>query len=81
LSNSLVDDDERVFRQDSLLCWIKAVLLLHDLFELFKLVPDDLGSHGVANSISVDEDVIRKQAIVVVSKCLEGALEILLEYA
>jgi len=53
--------------------------LLYDLLKLFKFVSDNLGSHGVADTISVDEDVIRQLSLVVISECLEGALEVLLE--
>jgi hypothetical protein len=40
---------------------------------------NDLGPHRVANTVSVDEDVIWKLAVVVVSECLESALEVFLE--
>lgn len=55
--------------------------MLHDLCELLELVGDDLGSHRVTDSISVDEDVVWELALVVVSESLESALEVLLEHA
>lgn len=79
LSDSLVDNDQSVLWQNWLLCWIETVLLLYDLLKLFKFVSDNLGSHGVADTISVDEDVIRQLSLVVISECLEGALKVLLE--
>jgi hypothetical protein len=48
---------------------------------LFKLVTNDLSSHGVSDTISVNENVIWKCSVVVVSKCLESTLEVLLEHA
>lgn len=81
LPNSLVDDDQGVLWQRWLFGWVKAILLLHYLRELLKLVGDDLGPHRVTNSISVDEDVVWELALVVVSECLESALEVLLEHA
>ena len=58
---------------------IHAVLLLHDLVELLELVADDLSPHGIANSVSVDEDVVWELTIVVVAEGLECALEVFLE--
>jgi len=55
--------------------------LLYNLGELLQLVGDDLGPHRVADSISVDEDVVWKLAVVVVSEGLEGALEVLLQHS
>ena len=81
LSNTLVDDDEGVLWQRWLLLAVDGVLLLNNLVELLKLVADDLGSHRVANSVPVDEDVIGELALVVVSESLESAFEVLLEHA
>jgi len=55
--------------------------LLHDLVELLELVADDLGSHGVTNSVSVDKDVVWELALVVVAESLERALEVFLKNA
>jgi len=53
--------------------------LLHDLVELLELVADDLSSHGIADSVSVDEDVVWELATIVVAESLECALEVFLE--
>lgn len=60
-----------------------SVLVFHldNLVELLKLVPDDLSSHGVSNTISVDDDVIWEGAVVVVSECFERLFEVILEHA
>ena len=42
---------------------------------------DDLCSHGVAYSVSVDENVVWKLAIVVITEGLESAFEVSLEHA
>lgn len=42
---------------------------------------DDLGSHGISNTISIDENVLWEGTVVVVSECLESTLEVLLEHA
>ena len=81
LSHSFVHDNQGVLRQDWLFRWVKAILLLHDLFELFKLMTDNLSSHGVSDSVSVDEDVIWQLSLVVISECLEGTLEVLLKHS
>ena len=81
LPDSLVDNDQRVLRQRWLLGSVEAVLLLHDLVELLELVADDLGSHGVTNSVSVDKDVVWELALVVVAESLERALEVFLKNA
>ena len=79
LSDSLVYDDQGVLREHRLLGRVEAVLLLHDLVELLELVADDLSPHGIANSVSVDEDVVWELALVVVAEGLECALEVFLE--
>lgn len=80
LSDTLVDNDEGVLRQSDIILR-EVVLLLHNLVELLELVADDLGSHRVAYTIPVDEDVIWERALVVVSESLESAFEVLLEHA
>lgn len=52
-----------------------TVLLSNDLVKLVKLFVNDHLSHGVAHTITVDEDVLRHGAIEV-SVALEGALEV-----
>lgn len=79
LSNSLVDNDQSVLWKDWLLSLIEAVLLLNDLVELLKLMADDLSSHWITNTISVDENVVWEVALIVVSEGLEGTLEVLLK--
>ena len=64
-----------------LLCLEDAVLLGDDLVELVELFVNDHLSHGITDTISVDEDVVWELAIVVVSESLESALEVLLEHA
>lgn len=79
LPNSLVYNDEGVFGEYWVLLPVDAVLLLYDLVELLKLVVDYLCSHRVSNSVSVDENVVRKLTMVVLSEGLEGTLEVSLE--
>jgi len=79
LSNTLVDDDQGMLWKAWVVCF-KAILLLDNLVELLKLMADNLGSHGVSNTISVDKDVFWEGAVVVVSECLESTLEVLLEH-
>ena len=79
LSDSLVHNDQGVLRELVLLGRVDAVLLLNDLVELLELVADDLSPHGIANSVSVDEDVVWELALVVVAEGLECALEVFLE--
>ena len=42
---------------------------------------NDLHSHWVSDSISVDEDMVGKVAVVVVSESLESTFKVLLEYS
>lgn len=79
LSDSLVDDDQCVLGQDWLLWRIQTVFLLHNLFKLFKLMANNLSSHWVSYSISIDKDMIWQLSLIMVSECLEGALKVLLE--
>lgn len=52
-----------------------AVLLSNDLVKLVELFVNDHLSHGIADTITVDEDVLRHGAIEV-AVTLEGALEV-----
>ena len=92
LADALVDDDQGRLGEFWLLLLVflvlrlvhfgsEGVLLLHDLVELLQLVLDDLSPHGIADTVSVNEDVIGQLALVVVSECLEGILEVLLQHA
>jgi hypothetical protein len=46
---------------------------------LIKLELDDLLAHGVTNTITVDENVIWKLALIVVAICLKSASVVLLQ--
>jgi hypothetical protein len=78
LSDSLVDENESDLRGFGH-SWWEIVLLSNDLLELLKLQVDDHLSHGITNSISVDENVVRHSSFVEVSVALEGLREIILE--
>jgi hypothetical protein len=79
LSNTLVDDDQSMLWKSWIVC-LKTILLLDNLVELFQLMADNLGSHGISNTISVDEDMVWEGTVVLVSKRLESTLEVLLEH-
>lgn len=80
LSDSFVDNDKSGLGQFTLILFrLVVVLLLHDLVKLLKFVLDHLRPHRIADTISVDEDVVGKLAIVVVSKGLESVVEVLLK--
>jgi hypothetical protein len=79
LSHTLVDNNQGMLWQWR---WIICfVLLLDDLTELFKLVTDYLSSHGIADTVSVDENVIWKGTVVVISKRLESGFKVVLKHA
>lgn len=83
LPDSLVNYDQCVFgefRLLNLLAVDERVFLMHYLIQLFKLMRDNLLSHGVADAVSVDENVVGQGSVVVLSECLEGTLEILLKH-
>ena len=82
LSDALVDNDEGCLRHRRRLLVLRraraeGVLLPNDLVKLLELVLDDLGAHGVTDTVTVDDDVVRKLATAVVSEGLEGVLEVL----
>lgn len=83
LTHALVHNDQSRLRELnlSLLLAGKSVLLLHNLVQLLQLVLNDLATHGVADTVAIDEDVIRKRAGVVVTEGLERVLEVLLQDA
>lgn len=58
----------------------KRVLLCYNLVELFQLMLDDLLSHRVANSISVNKDVVRQVPLIMVTESTERILEVLLQH-
>ena len=79
LSNTLVDNDQGMLWKLSL--WdVTTIFCNNNLVKLLKLVADDLGSHGVSDTISIDENVIWKRTVVVVSESLESTLEVFLKY-
>ena len=64
LSDALVDNDEGCLRHRRRLLVLRraraeGVLLPNDLVKLLELVLDDLGTHGVADAVTVDDDVVR----------------------
>ena len=61
-----------------LIC-IKTILLGNNLLELLKLMVNDLLSHRIANTITIDEDVIGEGAVVI-TEGLESTLEVSLKY-
>lgn len=59
LADSLVDDDQSDVGQfDTLTSWV--VLVSQDFLELIKLKGNNLLSHGIAYSVTIDEDLLRK---------------------
>jgi hypothetical protein len=54
--------------------------MLHNLVELFELVTDDLCSHRISNSISVNKDMIWKCTIVMFFESLESTFKVLLKH-
>jgi len=77
LTHALVDDDEGDFRRGLCLDIVfTTVLDSDDTVELSKLLVDDLLTHRVADTITVDKDVAGHGAIVEVAVGCEGALEV-----
>ena len=72
LSNSLVDDDQCD-------CRFFGTLVVHhvdDLLELSDLLLDDLPSHSISDTISVDDEVIWEHSLrMSLLKCLDGLLQ------
>ena len=82
LSDSLVHDDQGNFwRVISTLSTIeKAVLFLNDLVKLFKLKIDNLLTHWVSNSITVDKNVIWHFTGIKITIALEWSHKIIRQY-
>ncbi len=78
LANALVDYDQCNVRQGLAFC-LGIILVSKDLLELVELILDDLLSHGVTDTVSVDEDVIWELSAIVITVSLQGASEVLLE--
>lgn len=81
LAHSFVHNNEGVLGCLQFSAIVQLVLLANYFVQLLQLMGDDLGSHRVANSVSVDEDVVRQLAVVVVSEGLESTLEVELQHA
>ena len=78
LSHTLVDDDEcGVGKRDTLI--LGVVLVSEDLLQLIELEIDDLLAHGIADTVTIDEDVVRETSSVEVAVGLQGTSEIFLE--
>ena len=78
LSHTLVDDDEcGVGKSDALT--FRVVLVCEDLLQLIELKIDDFLAHGIADTVTIDEDVIRETSSVEVAVGLQGTSEIFLE--
>jgi hypothetical protein len=60
LSDSLVDNNQSDLRKRLLLASGLSILVSHDLLELLEFKLNDLLSHGITNTISVDENVVGK---------------------
>ncbi len=81
LADSLVNDDEGNLWRSILgftrfVCCLarvseQAVLILTDLVQLFQLEVDNLLTHGVANTITIDEDMVGHLTAVKFSVALE----------
>jgi hypothetical protein len=78
LTDALVYDDEchLWWVVGALLAVRKSVFLLNDFVKLIKLEVNDLLSHGVANTISIDENVRGHISIVMFSIALERPHEV-----
>lgn len=61
LTNTLVHDNERdlwLFHYLFIFILIKAIFFVDNFVQLFKLIVNNLLTHGVADTITVDEDVL-----------------------
>ena len=75
LANALVHDDESDLGEGLGKLAVSVFTVLHsaDAVELLELLVDDLLAHGIADTITVDEDVGGHGAVVEVSVGLERA--------
>lgn len=77
LTNTLVHNDQRDLGEGLLLCLvITTILHSDDAVELSQLLVNDLLTHGIADTITVDEDVAGHGAIVEIAIGREGAHEV-----
>ena len=60
LSYSLVNNDESMLWVLLFFVCLKTIFLLYNLLKLLKLMFDYLLSHGITNTITINENVIRK---------------------
>lgn len=79
LANSLIHNNKSNLRSFFIIYSLETILISNDLLELLKLVVNDLFSHRVSNSVSVDENVIWHIASVIFSVSLECTCEVVLE--
>lgn len=78
LSNSLVHDNESNIWV-SWMVLLNSVLVSNNFLELFKFIFNDLLSHWVTDSISIDENMVGHLAFVKISVGLKRSLEIILK--
>ena len=79
LTNPLVDNDKSDVRSFKYLCLnlpIQIIFEGNNLVELSQFLINDLFSHGVTDSVSINKDVFWHGSIVEVSVALEGSLEV-----
>lgn len=89
LADALVDNDESNFRRFNLLRFLltifagllagEPVLLRDDSVELLKLVVNDLLTHGITDTITVDEDVFGHLPVEL-AVAVEGTLEVVRQH-
>ena len=82
LTNPLVDNDKSDVRSFKYLCLnlpIQIIFEGNNLVELSQFLINDLFSHGVTDSVSINKDVFWHGSIVEVSVALEGSLEVVRE--
>lgn len=72
LSDPLVDDNQGDLGSLVLVLAVVSVLLVDDHFDLRQFVVENLLSHGISHTISVDEDVLRQGSFVVFAVGLEA---------
>jgi hypothetical protein len=81
LTHALIHNNQSDLWQLDLSLLLKCVLLLHNLVQLLEFVLNNLTTHRIADTITIDEDVVRQRASVVVTESLERVLEVLLQDA
>ena len=56
-----------------------VVFVSQNLLQLLKLEVNDLLAHGIANTVTINENVVWKGSAIVLTVCLKGTSEVLLE--